>query len=214
MPSQQAFQSWRDRSIRPTCSTKCSLFSLLHLHVCTPSNFFTTVLIYNWLFPPKIHCLGKCLPKLFRCALKKSFPHEILRWLENIIIIIILEIQDSPYFSLYFVRFFMSVALAWTCSIYINGKRVWNKRGLICVGDVCIEHTPSLGFRVPLKYKRRANGNHRLKQVRAFHSFREQHTGTRAICWLVRSNKANKQDVATFVQRAASSCAFPVSFFI
>ena len=148
-------------------STKCSLFSLLHLHVCTASNFFTTILIYNWLFPPKIHCLCNHLPRLFRCALKKSFPHETLRWSENIIIIIILEIQHSPYFSPYFVRFFISVALAWTCSIYIQRKRVWNKKGLNFRWSWLYgKHVRHSVFVCPWNKNGEQNVNHRRNQAR------------------------------------------------
>ena len=124
-----AFQSWRDRSIRPTCSTKCSLFSLLNLHVCTPSNFFTTILIYNcWLFPPQIHWLRNRLHRLFRCALKKFSPNETVWRSENMIIIIILVIQDSSLFLAFFSRdFSYQYALPWTGSNLYSKKECKNK---------------------------------------------------------------------------------------
>ena len=113
--------------------TKCSLFSLLHLRVCTASNFFTTILIYNWLFPPIIHCLSNCLPRLFRCALKTSSSHETLRWSENKIIIIILDIQDSPYF----LRIFKQVHFGRVKSISVYSAKkedLMENKVLICVG--------------------------------------------------------------------------------
>ena len=112
--------------IQPTCSTKCSLFSLLHLHVCTPSNFFTTILIYNcWLFPPQIHWLRNRLHRLFRCALKKFSPNETVWRSENMIIIIILVIQDSSLFLAFFSRDFSYQLLCLgRVPIYIQRKSV------------------------------------------------------------------------------------------
>ena len=140
-------------------STKCSLFSLLHLHVCTASNFFTTILIYNWLFPPKIHCLRNHLPRHFRCALKTSSPHETLRWSENIIFIIIL-------FKIPHISRLNRFALPWTSSNLYSKKEVLKRKQAEFALEVPLygKHVRHSVFVWPWNKNGEQNVNHRQKQ--------------------------------------------------
>ena len=97
-------------------------------------------------------------------------------------------------------RFFISVALAWTCSIYIQRKRVWNKKGLNFRWSWLYgKHVRHSVFVCPWNKNGEQNGNDRWKQARVCNCFSEQHAGTRAICWLVcRTKEINKKSPLLF----------------